>query len=233
MALWYIHPIRVRVDLGVMMMKGHCPLVKVLEPNIHTQVQFSVIPHDIHWVCVCVWCFSSAEVQLVISTAPSVAYPRPKIYDHDTNTWNRRIRKTFTNVHKHRNPKNTKHLRLCFFGSGTKHFITFLSLRFFDMRRERHNFFLCWLFHLTPPRVAPRRKLLVWPRQAPKINYPRLSPNLNSLFFSNSKILSPLLPGKTSFTFPVSFPIWVFYCDICDCHIRPARAWTTTLNVCT
>ena len=54
----------------------------------------------------------------------------------------------------HRNLKNTKHLRLSF-GSGTKLFITFLTLRFFDMRRERHNFFLCWLFHLTPPRVAP------------------------------------------------------------------------------
>ena len=31
-------------------------------------------------------------------------------------------------------------------GSGTKLLFTFLSLRFFDMRRERHNFFLCWLF---------------------------------------------------------------------------------------
>ena len=48
-----------------------------------------------------------------------------------------------------------------------------LSLRFFDMRRERHNLFLCWLFHLTPPCVAPRRKLLVWPRRAPKIDLPK------------------------------------------------------------
>ena len=39
-------------------------------------------------------------------------------------------------------------------GSGTKPFITFLSLRFFDMGREKLNFFLCWLFHLTPPRAA-------------------------------------------------------------------------------
>ena len=29
---------------------------------------------------------------------------------------------------------------------------------------------------------------------------------------------------KTSFTSPVPFPIWVFYCDICDCHILPAHA---------
>ena len=74
-----------------------------------------------------------------------------------------RIRKTFTNVHKHRNPKNTKHLRLSF-GSGTKLVITFLSLRFFDTRRERHNFFLCWLFHLNPTTCGTHCKLLVWPR---------------------------------------------------------------------
>ena len=43
-------------------------------------------------------------------------------------------------------------------------------------------------------------------------------------FFSNSKILSPSLPGMTSFASPVTYPVWGFYCDICDCHIRPARA---------
>ena len=60
----------------------------------------------------------------------------------------------FINIY--RNPKNTKHLWLFFFGSGTKLSFTFMSLRFFDMRRERetHNFFLCWLFHLTPPHAA-------------------------------------------------------------------------------
>ena len=54
------------------------------------------------------------------------------------------IQKTFRNVYNHRNLKTLE------IGSGTKLFITFLSLRFFNMRRERHNFFLCWLFHLTP-----------------------------------------------------------------------------------
>ena len=33
----------------------------------------------------------------------------------------------------------------------------------------------------------------------------------------------------TSFTSPVKFPIWGFYCDISDCHIIPARAWTPAL----
>ena len=89
-------------------------------------------------------------------------------YDQDMNMGNRHW--------ESRNIRNTQRFS---FGSGTKLFITFLSLRLFDMRRERHNFFLCWLFHLTPPRAAPRRKLLVWPRWAPKINFLPLASNLN------------------------------------------------------
>ena len=121
-----------------------------------------------------------------------------------------------------------------FLGSGTKLFITFLSLSFFGIRRERHNFFLCWLFHLTPSRAAPRRKLLVSPRGAPENQLPSSTVEC-PLFclFSNPKILSPSLPGMTSFTSPVTLSIRGFYCDICDCHILPARAWTPALNVCT
>ena len=40
--------------------------------------------------------------------------------------------------------KNTKLVQVWNF------YLPFLSWRFFDMRRETHNFFLCWLFHLTP-----------------------------------------------------------------------------------
>ena len=54
-----------------------------------------------------------------------------------------------------------------------------------------------------------------------------------SQLYSKSQILRLSLPGMTSFTSPVLFPIWGFYCDICDCHILPARAWTPALNVCT
>ena len=57
--------------------------------------------------------------------------------------------------------------------------------------------------------------------------------SLLPVFFSNSKILCPSLPGLTSFTSPVLFSIWGFYCDICDCHIHPTRVWTPALNVCT
>ena len=44
---------------------------------------------------------------------------------------------------------------------------------------------------------------------------------------------SSALPGMTSFTSPASFTLWGFYCNISDCHICPARAWTPALNVCT
>ena len=142
--------------------------------------------------------------------------------------------KNVHNLHKHRNPKNTKHWRLSFFGSGTKLFITFLSLRFFDMRRETHTFFICWLFHLTSPRSAPRRKLLVWPRLAPKINFLPLASNLNSQSFLKSPNPQPIASRHD--VIHIHSPIYhlgFFYCDICDCHILPARMWTPALNVCT
>ena len=68
-----------------------------------------------------------------------------------------------------------------------------VSLRFFDMRREKHNFFLYWIFHLTPNNVwHPHRKLLVWPRRPPKIDFLVRSLNLNLLvFFSKSQNPQP------------------------------------------
>ena len=108
--------------------------------------------------------------------------------------------------------------------------------------RERHNFFLCWPFHLTPTTASSKidllvrslnlnstnalasyRPKLVLPRWAQKINLPRLSLKLNLPFFFKFP-KSSALPGMTS------FPIWGFYCDISDCHIRPARALTPALN---
>ena len=63
-----------------------------------------------------------------------------------------------------------------------------------------------------------------------KINSLRLSPNFNSLLlFKIIKNPSPSLPSMTSITSPVLFLIWGVYCDICDCHILPARVWTPVL----
>ena len=96
------------------------------------------------------------------------------------------------------------------------------------MRRERHNFFLCWLFHLTPLRAAHFVDLnwsrLGELRKSSSFLQTRIS--TYCFFFKSPK--SSALPGMTSFTYPVSFPIWGFYCDISDCHIRPARVNTCT-----
>ena len=69
-------------------------------------------------------------------------------FKNTTKIWICEIDRMF--IYAYRNPKTLE------IGSGTKLLFTFLSLRFFDMRRERHTiFFLCWLFHLTPPCAAP------------------------------------------------------------------------------
>ena len=139
-----------------------------------------------------------------------------------------------------RNPKNTKPWRLSWYRYET--FITFSKLRF-STRGERDTILLCWLFvhrqlstHWFNQRACahPAVHKHTGVAQVRKINSLRLSPNLNSLLlFKITKNPSPSLSGMTSFTSPVLFPIWGFYCDICDCHILPARLWTPALNVCT
>ena len=89
-------------------------------------------------------------------------------------------------------------------GSGTKLLFTFLSLSFFDMRRERHNFFLCWLFHLSPPRAAPPLQTIGLASVSfeNRLSCSEFKSQLTA-FFQIFK--SSALPGLTSFTSPVSF----------------------------
>ena len=152
-----------------------------------------------------------------------VTYTRPKIYDQDTNTWNR-----------HRESETLDDSLL----------FTFLSLRFFDTRRERHTiyyyaYFSIWPHHMqSPPQTtglasASSENRLASSKPKSQLTRSEFKSQLFFFFFSNSEILSPSLPGMTSFTSPISFSIWGFYCDICDCHIHPARALTPALNVCT
>ena len=99
----------------------------------------------------------------------------------------------------------------------------FKVFRHEERERERISSTNEWHISWTPTGLASR---------GPKINLPRLSPKLNELLFFKSP-KSSALPGMTSFTSSVPFPIRGFYCDISDSHIRPARAWTPALNVCT
>ena len=160
--------------------------------------------------------------------------------------------KTVYNVHTHIGI--WKHSKLV----QVRNLFTFLNLRSFDMRRERHNFFNKCVAHFVDPNwsrrgetknrlpssrlksqlsdstnaQASRSSILVSPRWAPKIVFLVQSLNLNFFFFFQIP-KSSVLPSMTSLTSPVSFPIWGFYCDISDCHIHPAHAWTPALNVCT
>ena len=75
------------------------------------------------------------------------------------------------------------------------------------------------------------------PQQTTGLASPRLESQLVlsmsksqlTAFFKITKNSSSSFPGMTSFTSPVLFPIWGFYCDICDCHVFPARMRTPAL----
>ena len=64
--------------------------------------------------------------------------------------------------------------------------------------------------------------------------FPTALPTVNSKLTSFSKfpILSPSLPGMTSFTLQPYFQSGVYY-DNCDCHILCARAQNCTQSLCT
>ena len=124
-------------------------------------------------------------------------------------------------------------------GSGTKLLLPSLSLGFSTRgERETHNFSMLTvrplsalhsLTQLTCMRILQSTNCAGLAKVR-KINLLRLSSNLKALlFFKITKNPSPSLPGMTSFTSPVVFSICDFYCDIWDCHILPARAWTPAL----
>ena len=126
-----------------------------------------------------------------------------------------------------------------FLGSGTKLLLPSLSLGFRHEEKERHTIFSMLtvrpssaLNSLTQPTRVRTLQFTNWTglAQGRKINTLRLSSNLNFLLlFKITKNPSPSLQGMTSFAPPVLFPICVFYSNICDCHILPARAWTPAL----
>ena len=146
----------------------------------------------------------------------------------------------------------SKHWRLSWFRYET--FITFLTFRLSTRgKREREaQFLLYWLFVQRQLSTHWPNKCACVPQQTTGLSSPRFESQLAGLssprfesqlassslksqitaFFKIPKNPSPSLPGMTSFTSLVSFPIRGFYYDICDCHTLPTRAWTPALNVC-
>ena len=118
-------------------------------------------------------------------------------------------------------------------GSGTKLLFTFLSLRFFDMRSGDTQFLFMLTFPSDPTTGGTFRRPTTGLAEASSENrlfHSEFKSQL-TVFFKSPK--SSALPCMTSVTSLALFPIWDFYCDISDCHIRSARAWTPALNVCT
>ena len=138
-----------------------------------------------------------------------------------------RIRKTFTNVHKHIGIRKTR---------NWFRYETFYYLFEFKVFRheERETQFLSMLTFLSDPATCSTPPQTTGLASASSENQ-LLSSSVESqltVFFQ--------IPKSSAHRFrawrhsrPRSFPIWGFYCDICDCHILPACAWTPALNVCT
>ena len=120
-------------------------------------------------------------------------------------------------------------------GSGTKLFITFLSLRFFDMRRERHNLFNKCAAHFVDPNWSHRGETKNWlpsSRLESQLSRSEFKSQLTVFFFflfyfSNSKILSASgqdvihVPDFISYLGFLLWHLWLSY---------PPRA---RLNTCT
>ena len=98
------------------------------------------------------------------------------------------------------------------------------------MRRERHSFFLCWLFHLTPPRAAhfvdPN-----WSRRGEtknRLHSSRLESQL-TVFFQIPQILSASGHDVIHFPGPISylgFLLWHLWLS------HPPRAHMNTCTQC-
>ena len=115
------------------------------------------------------------------------------------------------------------------------YYLFFLLLVFFFNEERETQFLPCWLFHLTQKTHGASRNSTEFASSSFKsqLASPRIKSHLTAFFFQNHQESQPIAYGHDVIRNPVSFPIRVFYYDICDCHILCARAWTPALNVCT
>ena len=142
-----------------------------------------------------------------------------------------RILKTFTMfIRVNRNPKNTKHLPLSFFDSGTKLFITFLSLRFSTWEeRDTISFyadFSIWPHHVQHP-AANYWSDLSELRKSSCFVQAQISTN----FLSNSKNPQPIASGDDV----IHVPGPILYLGFLSWHLwlsHPPRAREHTHSVC-
>ena len=135
-----------------------------------------------------------------------------------------RIRKTFTNVYKHIGIR--KHSKLV---QGTKLLFTFLSSRFFDMRRERHTISFYVDFSISPHYVwpPPQTTGLASASSENRLASSRLESQLTA-FFSYSKILSPAYGHDV-----IHVPSLISYLGILLWHLWLSHPPCARVNTCT
>ena len=118
---------------------------------------------------------------------------------------------------------------------GTKLLFTFLSLRFFNMR-ERETQFLTLLTFPSDPTTcgSPKQTTGLASASSGKSTcFVQAQISNNCFFFQIPKSSAHRFRAWYHSHPQFHFLFVFFYCDICDCHILPARAWTPALNVCT
>ena len=135
--------------------------------------------------------------------------------------WNIWIREMFICIGIRKTPRT--------FFVRIRNFYYLLDFYVFNARRERDTIFTMLTVPSDPTtRCASRRPNWTRLGSDPNSLRPPFKSQLTAFFQKSPKIFSPSLPGKTSFTSPIPFPIQGFYYDICDCHIIPA----TSVNTC-
>ena len=114
-------------------------------------------------------------------------------------------------------------------GSGTKLLFTFLSLRFFDIRRERHNFINKRAANFVDPNWSHQGETKNW-RPSSRLKSQHSHSEFKSqvtVFFQIPK--SSALPGMTSFTSPVPFS----YLGFLLWHLWLSHPIRMCVNTCT
>ena len=100
------------------------------------------------------------------------------------------------------------------------------------MRRETQSFYAdCFYIVSSQPnqRAALVAHKFIWPRPALNLYSLVRRQELNSLLFSNPKILSPRFRSWRHPHPLVLISVWDFYFDISEWYILSARAWTPAL----
>ena len=118
-------------------------------------------------------------------------------------------------------------------GSGTKLLFTFLSLKFFDMRRERerHNLSMLTALYIVSSqpnqRAAPVAHKVVWPRPALNVELSRSEAGTQLTLFLKYQ---PTLPVRDVTPIPWSqFLSGIFILTSLNVTSSPRRAWTPAL----